>query len=117
MLADHAARILAGGTGFGPKAGREGREAQRQVLLVQHHVVHQVGERHFGGRDQPVAVLGVEHVLGELRQLADAVDGRVLHQKRRVDLGVAVHLGMQVQHELCNCPFEPGQPILQEDEA
>ena len=92
VLADHAARVLAGRARLGAEARREGGEAQRQLLLVEHRVVHQVGERHLGGRDQPEAVVGVEHVLGELRQLADAVDRVVAHQERRIDLGVAALL-------------------------
>ena len=80
VLADHAARVLAGGARLGAEARRPGGEAQRQRLLVEDLVAHQVGERHLGGRDQPAAVVGVEQVLGELRQLAGAVGGLVAHQ-------------------------------------
>ena len=83
VLADHAARVLAGGARLGAEAGRAGGEAQRQLLLVEDLVVHEVGERHLGGRDQPEAVVGAEQVLGELRQLAGAERRVVAHQERR----------------------------------
>ena len=116
VLANHAARILAGRARLGAEARRERREAQRQFLLVQHHVVHQVGERDLGRRDQPEAVVGAEHVLGELRQLADAIDGRILHQQRRIDLGVATLDRVQIEHELRQRALQPREMRLQHHE-
>ena len=72
----------------------------------------QVGQRHLGGGDQPAAVGGVEQVLGELRQLAGAEHRLVAHQQRRRDLGVAVLLGLDVEHELAERPLQPRQLAL-----
>src|SRR6185437_11451828 len=116
--ADHAARVLAGRTRLGAEARREGGVAQRQHLLVQHRVVGEVGQRQLGGRHQPEAVVGMEHVLGEARQLADPVGGVVAHQQRWVDLGVAALLrGMQVEHELRDGALQSRQLALHEHEA
>src|SRR5579871_2001706 len=53
VLADHAARVLAGGTGLGAEARRERREAHRQFGLVGDCLTHQVGQGHLGGGDEP----------------------------------------------------------------
>ena len=56
VLADHAARVLAGGARLGAEARRAGGEAQRQLGLVEDRFAHQIGERHLGGGDEPEAV-------------------------------------------------------------
>ncbi len=53
VLADHAAGILARRAGFGAKARRERGEAQRQRVLVEDQFAHEIGQRHFGGGDEP----------------------------------------------------------------
>ncbi len=53
MLADHAARVLAGGAGFGAEARRAGGEAQRQLRFVEDGFADEIGQRHFGGGDEP----------------------------------------------------------------
>src|SRR6185312_21974 len=118
VRADHAACVLAGRACFRAEAGREGGVAQRQHLLVEHRLVGEVGQWHLSGRNQPEPVVGMEHVLGEARQLADAVGGVVAHQQRGVDLGVAALLRrVQVEHELRESTLEPRQLALQEHEA
>ncbi len=66
-------------------------------------LAHEVGHRHLGGRNQIEARCSPrmrEQILLELRQLPGA-DQRVrVHQVRRIDLGVAVLAGVQVEHEL-----------------
>ena len=66
MLADHAARVLACRSRFGAEAGRIGGHADRKLLFVEHLLAHQIGERGFGGRDQPVAAGGAEQILTEI---------------------------------------------------
>ncbi len=53
MLADHAARVFARRTGLGAKAWRAGGEAERQFLFVEDCFADEIGERHFGGGDEP----------------------------------------------------------------
>src|ERR1700722_10962203 len=48
VLADHPARILAGGAGLGAEARRERRHPHRQLGLVDDRLAHQVGERDLG---------------------------------------------------------------------
>ena len=55
VLADHAARILARRPGFGAEARRAGSEAQGERVLVKDRFAHEIGQRHFGGRDEPKA--------------------------------------------------------------
>ena len=57
MLADHAARVLAGRTGFGAEARRPRGDAHRQLRLVDDVLAHEIGQRHFGCRDEPLVDL------------------------------------------------------------
>ena len=45
-------------------------------------LAHQIGERHFGGRNQPAAVGGVELILREFRQLRGAEHGLIAHDQQ-----------------------------------
>ena len=88
--ADHAARVLAGGARLRAEARRPGGEAQRQLLSRPASCRPpgwSAAPRRSGSARDPL--VGVEHVLGEFRQLADAERGVVAHQQRRIDLGVA----------------------------
>ena len=53
VLADHAARVFAGGARFGAEARRAGGVAARQRVFVDDGFAHEIGERHFGGGDEP----------------------------------------------------------------
>ena len=55
VLADHAARVAPGRAGLGAEARGQRGEAQRQLVLGEDLLAHEVGQRDFGGRDQPVA--------------------------------------------------------------
>src|SRR3954471_24139422 len=57
MLADHAARVLAGRARFGTEAGRVGRDAPRQFGFVDDGFADEIGERDFGGGDEPASQL------------------------------------------------------------
>src|SRR5215831_16517389 len=70
MLADHAAGVLPRRAGLRAEARGPGGVAQRQSALVEDLSSREIGERHFGGRDQPIAVRGAELVRRELRELA-----------------------------------------------
>lgn len=71
VQADQAARVLAGGTGFGTEAGRGGAVGAGQVGLVQHLTGVDVGQGHLGGGDEVVVPGGhLEEVFLELGQLA-----------------------------------------------
>jgi len=56
VLADHAARVLAGGAGFGAEARRAGGEAQRQLGFVEDRLADEVCQRDFGGGDETEAL-------------------------------------------------------------
>ena len=92
VLADQAADVGAVRAGLAAEARRVGGVLDRQQAAVEDLVAIQIGDRHFGGRDQvevPVAV-DLEEVRLELRQLAGAEQGGAVDQERRLHLGVAV---------------------------
>src|SRR5262249_43386150 len=74
MLPDHPARILAGGAGFRAEAGRAGREAQRQLGLVEDRLAHEIREWDFGSGNEP-------EILSERRAL-----NRTINKRLKVDL-------------------------------
>ena len=53
VLADHAARVLAGGARFRAEAIGAGGEAHGKLRLVENGFADEVCERDFGGRDEP----------------------------------------------------------------
>ena len=53
MLADHPARVLAGSASLGAEAWRAGGDADRQLRLVGDVLTHEIGQRNFGGGDEP----------------------------------------------------------------
>ena len=53
MLAQHAARVLAGRTRLGAEARGERGEAQRQRVFIEYLLAHQIGQRHLSGGDEP----------------------------------------------------------------
>ena len=131
MLPDHAAGIATGRPRFGAEARRQRGQPHRQFFFVDDGFANQIGQRHFGGRDQPetigqqpsigigeqFALDGPELIVLELRQLAGAVHHLVAHQQRRIDFGVAVLVGVQIEHELPDRTFQPRQAFLQHDKA
>ena len=60
VLADHAARVAAGGARFGAEARRAGGKPHRQFFLVEDGLAHEVGQRDFGGGDEPERRLRVQ---------------------------------------------------------
>ena len=113
MLADDAARVLAGGAGFGAEARRVGRERDGQARFVENLVAIEIGDGNLGGGDEPVVVVFVfaarggfrvgigaaEQVLGKLGQLAGAEERLGIDHERRQHFGVAVLLRVHVEHE------------------
>src|ERR1043166_6991769 len=117
MLAQHAAGIFAGGARLGAEAWGERGEAQRQRVLVENLLAHEISQRHLGRRDQPKSFARAEHILGRLRQIAGAVRHLLAHQYWRCDFGIAVLARVHVEHELAQSAFEPRQSILEYDET
>ena len=135
MLADHAAGVAPGSAGLGAEARRQRRQPHRQFLLVEDGFAHEVGERHFGGGDEAetfapqlahdVCIAGgqqlafdrPELIVFELRQLPRAEHHVIAHQQRRIDFGVAVLAGVEIEHELPDRALEPRQALLQHHEA
>ena len=97
--------------GLGAEAGRERGIAQWQLLLVEHFVGVQVNQGHLAGRDQVTRIgLDLEHFLLELGQLAAAEQALALDQVGRRNLGVAMLLGVQVEHEGAERPLQSCPP-------
>ena len=120
VLADHPAHIAAATAGLGAEAHRMRGHPQRQALGIEDVVAHDVGQRHFGGRDQiapALAEFGGEQVFLELRQLPGAAHRLGIHQQRHVGFLVAVLVGVQVEHELRQCAMQPRQLPAQHGEA
>ena len=57
VLPDHAAGIAASRAGFRAKARRQRGQPHRQLLLVDDGFADEVGERDFGGGNEPVSLL------------------------------------------------------------
>ncbi len=55
VLPDHAAGVAPGGAGFGAEALGQRGQAHRQFFFLEDGFAHQVGQRHLGGGDEPVA--------------------------------------------------------------
>ena len=68
VLAEHAARVAAGRARLGAEARRQRGEAERQLGLVEDGFADEVGQRDFGGGDEPerwsdcaLELLPIEH--------------------------------------------------------
>ena len=117
MLPDHAAGIAAGGARLGAKTRRQRRQPHRQFFFLDDGFADEVGQRHFGGGDEPQSLPRAKHVFGGLRQVTRAIGGLFAHQQRRIDLGVTVLVGVEIEHELPDRALEPRQAFFQHDKA
>ena len=117
MLADHAARITPRSACFGTKTWRECCNAHGQLTLIKNAFAHQIGQRDFGCRDQPIIIPCPELVIAEFRQLRRTNHRLIFDQKRRIDFGIAMRAGMQVEHELPQSPFKPCQRPFIDDKT
>ena len=115
--ADHAARVPARRTSFGPETRRKRRHAHRQSRFVMDGVARQIGQRHFCGRDQPAIIGRAEKVIGKFGQLARAEHGFIAHQERRADLGIVMLGRMHIKHELRERTLQTGQRAFQGDKT
>src|SRR5271156_2965810 len=57
MLADHAGGVAPRRPRLGSERQSSGGEAQRQGLLVEDALAHEIGQRNFGGGDQRKAIV------------------------------------------------------------
>jgi hypothetical protein len=117
VLAEHARGVAAGAAGLGPEAQGMGGIPAGEVVLVHDVARDDVGQRDLGGGDQPPAVRRLVAVLAEFRQLAGAIHDLGAHEDRAVDLGQAVFLGMDVEHELRQRPVEARDGARHQHEA
>ncbi len=56
-------------------------------------------------------------IVSELRQLACAKHHFVAHQQRRIDFGIAMLIGVEIEHELPDRALQPRQAFLQHHKA
>ena len=117
MLADHAARVAARRAGLSAKARCSSRHPYGQLVFVGDVLAHEIGQRDFGRRDEPVSLARWKLILLELRKLCRAEHGVVPDEQRRVHFRIAVLGRVQVEHELGERPLEPRQRTLQHHEA
>ncbi len=135
MLANHAAGIAAGSACFGAKARCQRRQAHRQFLLVENGFADEICQRHFGGGNEPepfapelvqgIFIKGGQRlsldrpklIVFKFRQLPRAEHGVIANHQRRIDFGIAVLVGVEIEHELPDRALQPGQPLLQHDKA
>ena len=97
-------------------------EFQRQLAFSQHLVTHKIGQRDFAGGNQVqrlticVAVLtaffGSKQIFLKLGQLARATQTVGVDDVRRVALGIAMLLGLHIQHELRQSAVQAGNLTL-----
>ena len=100
VLAQHARGVAARAAGFGTEAQGVGGHPAGQGGFFQHVTGDRIGERHFGGGDQPPAVGGLIAVVAELGQLVGAIHRLVAHQHGGHMFGQPVFIDMGVDHEL-----------------
>src|SRR5688500_3519617 len=102
MLTDQSAYVGAVGSCFATEARRVGGVADRQIAPIEDLPAMQIGERHFGRRNQEKIPLAgdLEQVVFELRQIARAAQRVAVDEKRRLDLRVSVLTRMKIEHEV-----------------
>src|SRR6516162_2683528 len=100
VLSNHAASVFSRRTSLRAEARSPGGVAQRQCALVEYLSGDQVGERHFGCRDQPIVVRGAELIRAELGELAGPEERLVADQQGRRNLGISELGRVKVEHEL-----------------
>ena len=113
MHPDQPARIAPGRARLGAETRGVGGHPQRQVARVEDLAGDDIGQRHFRGRDQPEAVGGTKLLVPEFRQLAGAVKRVLMHQERRRYLGIAVFLGLMIEHEVGKTPLQSREHAFQ----
>ncbi len=124
MLADQTTRVAAVRARFRAEARRMRGQLDRQSVRFENAVAHRVRQRNFRRGNQILrdrifvtALLDAEHIVGELRQLAGAVQNLRIHDIRRVDLRIAVMLRVRVDHELSQRTMQPRNLAAQHREA
>ena len=71
MLADHAARVLAGRTRLGAEARRVGGEPHRQLGFIDNGFAHEIGQGDFGGGNEPAVLLRVQALVNVVENLLE----------------------------------------------
>ena len=104
VLANHAARVAPGGPRLGAETGRMCREPHRQRVGRPYFLGSDVGQGHFGGRNQPL-VIGTEQVIAEFRQLPRSGHSGAVDQVGRQCFLISELGGVGIQHESGKRPF------------
>ena len=117
MDAQQPARVFARRARFAPETGRVRGVAHRQRRAVEDLVAVEVRHWNLRGRDEKQIVRGAIHVGFELGQLAGADHDFTPHQKRRLDLGVAMFAGVEVEHEVDERARQPSTLSLEHWES
>ena len=103
-----------------------GGELDGQVGLGHDFIAHKIGQRHFAGGDEVqrrgiVAVLaaffGGKQIGFKLGQLPRATQAIGIDDVGRVALGVAMLLGLHIEHELRERPVQSGDGAFEHAEA
>ena len=118
VLANEAARVAASAAGLGAEARRVAAVVLRQLVAVEDLIAVVVRRRHLSRRHEVVVeAFELEHVVGELRQLARARHALLVGDVRCEHLRVAVLVGVQVHHEVDAGALEAGAEAFVEREA
>ena len=129
MLANHAARVAPVRARLRAKARCVGGELHRQRRFCQHLVAHKIGQWHFTGRDEVqrrvvrhrlallAALVGGKQIAFKFGQLAGAGQAVGVHDVGHVTLGIAVLLGLHVQHECAERPVQARDGTFHHGEA
>ena len=117
MLAQHAACVATGRTRFRTEAWGQRRVALGERLGIDDFICNQIGQRNFGGWNQPATIRRAEQIFRKFRQLAGAIDSFIAHHQRRHRFGIAMFHGVQVEHELAKRTFEACKRPLQHGKA
>ena len=94
-----------------------GHVATGQIAFFDRGTVDDVGQRHFGGRDQPPAIGGLIAILAKFRQLACAAHHVFFDQNWGPGLGQLVFIHVYVQHKLGQRAVQAGNGARQNHEA
>ena len=118
MLADDTTSITTGGACFTAEAWAERTVFHWQIFFAEDLVAMIVGDRNLCSWDQiVVGVLKMEHIFCEFWQLTGAEIRRTVGHVWRDELGIAVLVGVHIDHERNDRAFETGSQTFVEGET
>ncbi len=87
-------------------------EAQRQFLTVENCSRTMFVSGTFRSRDQPAPVGRAEEIVRRISATGRCRTSHLADEQGAAELDVTMLPGVQIEHELAECPLEPGELAL-----